>query len=195
MDYVAVFWIMCGITTAIVASAKGRNFRSLGVILGIYDPHHCLPRATTFGGFDVRIYLILTAMMMAVAGCIQADAAEHIHIVDGDTLSIDGTRIRIVDIDTPETFRSRCENELVLGLKAKQRLRQLVDQGQVHYEATGIDRFGRTLARVYIDLDDGPVNIGEALMNEGFALPYKPGGADKLRRLQVWCGPDAKLDY
>ena len=187
--------MMYGITTAIDASAKGRNFRSLGVILGIYDPHHCLSRTTTFGGFYVRIYLILTAMTMAVAGCIQADAAEHINIVDGDTLSIDGTRIRIVDIDTPETFRSRCENELVLGLKAKQRLRQLVDQGQVHYEATGIDGFGRTLARVYVDLDDGPVNVGETLMIEGLALPYKAGGADKLRRLQIWCGPNAHLAY
>ena len=121
--------------------------------------------------------------------------AANVNIIDGDTLSIDGTRIRIVEIDTPETYKSRCENELVLGLKAKERLRALVDQGPVHYEATGIDRFGRTLARVYIDLDDGAVNIGEALINDGFALPYKPGGADKLRRLQVWCGPDVKLDY
>ena len=121
--------------------------------------------------------------------------AANVVIIDGDTLSIDGTRIRIVEIDTPETYRSRCENELVLGLKAKERLRQLVDSGPVHYEPTGIDRFGRTLARVYVDLDDGPLNVGEQLMREQFALPYKPGGADKLRRLQVWCGPATHLDY
>ena len=121
--------------------------------------------------------------------------AASINIIDGDTLSIDGTRIRIVEIDTPETYKSRCENELVLGLKAKERLRALVDQGPVHYEANGTDRYGRTLARVYIDLDSGPVDVGETLMTEGFALPYRPGAEDKLRRLQVWCGQDAKLAY
>jgi endonuclease YncB( thermonuclease family) len=121
--------------------------------------------------------------------------AASVNIIDGDTLSIDGTKICIVEIDTPETYKSRCENELVLGLKAKERLRALVDQGPVHYEATSIDRYGRTLARVYIDLDSGPVNVGETLMTEGFALPYRPGAEDKLRRLQVWCGQDARLAY
>ena len=121
--------------------------------------------------------------------------AANVNIIDGDTLSIDGTRIRIVEIDTPETHKSRCENELVLGLKAKERLRALVDQGPVHHEAVDLDRYGRTLARVYIDLDNGPVDIGETLLNEGFALPYRPGPQDELRRLQVWCGQDAKLAF
>ena len=40
-------------------------------------------------------------------------------------------RIRIVQIDTPETFGPRCENELILGLKAKKRLRELLDSGTV----------------------------------------------------------------
>lgn len=112
-------------------------------------------------------------------------------IVDGDTIKIDGVKIRLVDIDTPETFRSRCENELVLGLKAKERLRSLLDAGPVTYEATGTDRYRRTLARVYA----GGVDVGQTLLAEGLALPYRPGGAAKLQRLQVWCGPDARLDY
>ena len=48
-------------------------------------------------------------------------------IIDGDTI----VRIRIVQIDTPETFGPRCENELILGLKAKKRLRELLDSGTV----------------------------------------------------------------
>jgi hypothetical protein len=52
--------------------------------------------------------------------------------VDGDTLALGPFgklrgRIRLLDIDAPESFRSRCEAELVLGLKAKERLHQLVD--------------------------------------------------------------------
>jgi hypothetical protein len=36
-----------------------------------------------------------------------------------------------VEINTPETFGPRCENELILGLKAKKRLRELLDGGTV----------------------------------------------------------------
>jgi hypothetical protein len=49
----------------------------------------------------------------------------------GDTIDIDGVRIRIIQIDTPETFGPRCENELILGRKAKKRLRELLDCGTV----------------------------------------------------------------
>ena len=52
-------------------------------------------------------------------------------IIDGDTIDIDGVRIRIAEIATPETFGPRCENELILGLRAKKRLRELLDGGTV----------------------------------------------------------------
>ena len=41
-------------------------------------------------------------------------------IIDVDTIDIDGVRIGIVQIDTPEIFGPRCKNELILGLKAKE---------------------------------------------------------------------------
>ena len=99
-------------------------------------------------------------------------------------------RIRILSIDTPETFHSRCENELVLGLRAKERLRELLDSGDIRIERDGQDRYRRTLANVFA----GDVDVGETLIREGYALRYEPGGAAKLRRLQVWCGPHARLD-
>ncbi|QIG49463.1 hypothetical protein G5V57_18120 [Nordella sp. HKS 07] len=117
-------------------------------------------------------------------------AASNIVIIDGDTIAIGRERIRILSIDTPETFHSRCENELVLGLKAKQRLRELLNRGEVRIERDGEDRYRRTLAKVFV----GDIDIGETLVREGFAQRYKPGSAAKLQRLQTWCGPDARLN-
>ena len=97
--------------------------------------------------------------------------------------------MRIVEIDTPETWQSRCENELVLGLKAKERLKEIIDSGPVRFEKTGIDRYHRILARVFA----GDINIGETLLAEGHALHYTAGPKSKLHRLRVWCGPDAEL--
>jgi hypothetical protein len=128
-------------------------------------------------------------LALSIVACI-SPAFAGVSIVDGDTLKIDGVTIRIVEIDTPETFRSRCENELVLGLKAKERIRQLVDSGPVTYVKTGTDRYGRTLAKVFA----GEVNVGEMLLEEGIALRYQPGADAKLARLKVWCGQDATLD-
>jgi len=109
-------------------------------------------------------------------------AQAGVHVIDGDTVDIDGTRIRILSIDTPETFRSRCENEY-LGLKAKERLTALLGSGEVSYTPNGVDRFGRTLATVYV----GEVDIGEVLLKEGHALPYVPGPEAKAKRLATWC--------
>ena len=122
---------------------------------------------------------------IALARLVTASAASAATIlIDGDTVEIDGTRIRIVDIDTPETFRPRCENELVLGLKAKEHLRIMLDSGDVTFQPTGHDRYGRTLARVYA----GKVNVGQQLIEEGHALRYLPGPEAKAARLKVWCG-------
>jgi endonuclease YncB( thermonuclease family) len=115
--------------------------------------------------------------------------ASNVNIIDGDTIRVDGVTIRITELDTPETFRSRCENELILGLAAKEHLRALLDSGTVSYEATGRDRYGRMLAHVYV----GEVNIGQQMIRDGVALPYQPGRDAKLARLRHWCGPNAEL--
>ena len=105
-------------------------------------------------------------------------------LIDGDTIAVDGERIRILEIDTPETWRPRCENELILGLKAKQRLRELLDgEGPLTVVREGYDRWHRTLAYVYV----GEVNVGETLLAEGHALPYVKGPSAKAWRLLQWC--------
>ena len=80
-----------------------------------------------------------TLIALALLAPLSASAATI--LIDGDTIRVDGVTIRIVDIDTPETHRSRCENELVLGLKAKERLRALLDSGTVSFKPIGTDRY------------------------------------------------------
>lgn len=132
--------------------------------------------------------LIIAAAVAAVTAT--PVLAAKVNLVDGDTIKIGRKTIRIVEIDTPETYKPRCEQELVKGLAAKQRLRELLDSGDITYEATGTDRYRRTLAHVYA----GGVNVGSSLIAEGYALPYRPGANAKLERLRAWCGPDAQLD-
>ncbi|WP_457659733.1 thermonuclease family protein [Sinorhizobium medicae] len=136
--------------------------------------------------------LVIAALAVATSplAVSSAKAGGNVNIIDGDTIRMDGITIRIMELDTPETFKSRCENELVLGLAAKEHLRSLLDSGTVTYEATGTDRYGRTLAKVHV----GGVNVGQQMIRDGVALPYQPGKNAKLARLRQWCGPNAGLD-
>jgi endonuclease YncB( thermonuclease family) len=129
----------------------------------------------------------ILAAALTLAATVSAFADPAIIIIDGDTLNIAGERIRLVDIDAPESFRSRCENELIAGLAAKARLRELVDSGPITVTRTGRDRYRRTLARIAA----GTVDIGQALVTEGHALRWQPGSEAKLARLRAWCGDNA----
>lgn len=99
-------------------------------------------------------------------------------VVDGDTFWMEGTKIRIADIDTPETHGPRCSGEGALGMRATQRLLALLNAGAfsllpVERER---DRYGRTLRIV---TRQGR-SIGALLVAEGLARPWT--GAR-----QPWC--------
>ncbi len=143
----------------------------------------------------LNIVRLLVTSAIAMAALTNPASAEFtpaggpVALLDGDTIVVGKEHIRLLSIDTPELFRPRCENELVLALKAKERLRELLDSGPVTIERDGHDGFRRTLANVKA----GDIDVGAVLIEEGFALPYQRGGAAKLARLKVWCGQDAVL--
>jgi endonuclease YncB( thermonuclease family) len=69
----------------------------------------------------------------------------------------------------PESFRSRCEAELIAGLKARERLRQLVETNPIRVERHSDDRYGRTLAQV----SAGGIDLAAQLLTKSYALPKK----------------------
>jgi len=100
-------------------------------------------------------------------------------VVDGDTIWYGGIKIRLEDIDTPETFEPRCAAEAALGQRATRRLLELMNTGpfEVGGGARDEDIYGRKLRVI---LRDGR-SLGEMLVAEGLARPW-----DGARR--GWCG-------
>ncbi|QCL77372.1 thermonuclease family protein (plasmid) [Agrobacterium tumefaciens] len=100
-------------------------------------------------------------------------------VIDGDTLWIDGMKIRVADIDAPEISEPRCASELALGNRATERLIELVNQGPFEMRAWpghDKDRYGRAL-RVLVR--DGH-SLGDILVSEGLARTW-------TGRREPWC--------
>lgn len=92
-------------------------------------------------------------------------------IVDGDTINLDGERIRLMGFDAPETYRAQCPSERERGLAAKRRLSELLNGHTLNVRRCCLDKYGRTLAHVLVDGRD----VGETMVGEGLARVYKGG--------------------
>ncbi len=100
-------------------------------------------------------------------------------VVDGDTLWIDGTKVRVADIDAPEVSEPKCASELALGSRATERLIELVNQGPFELQAwpgRDKDRYGRAL-RVLVRHGR---SLGDVLVSEGLARTW-------TGRREPWC--------
>lgn len=82
-------------------------------------------------------------------------------------------KIRIADIDAPETHDPKCPEEKSLGDRATQRLIGLVNSGEVTLAPIDRDEdgYGRKLRIVKVD----GVSVGDTLVSDGLARWYEGG--------------------
>ena len=100
-------------------------------------------------------------------------------MVDGDTFWLEGRKIRIADIDTPEVSDPKCPVEYELGMRATYRLRDLLNAGEFALMRSGRrsqDGYGRDLRLVV----RGGKSLGDQLVGDGLAHPWR--GAK-----ESWC--------
>jgi endonuclease YncB( thermonuclease family) len=99
-------------------------------------------------------------------------------VIDGDTIRLNGVKIRISDIDTPEISEPKCAREEKLGHRAKERLLILLNAGPFDVVATGQDkdRYGRNLRELHRNGN----SLGDVLVEEGLAHRWRG-------RKESWC--------
>jgi len=91
-------------------------------------------------------------------------------VVDGDTFWIDGMKVRVADIDAPETHPPRCPREAELGSRATARLRELLNAGPI--ELRGVDRDeDRYRRKLRVVMRDGR-SLGDQLVSDGLARTW-----------------------
>ncbi len=92
-------------------------------------------------------------------------------VVDGDTLDVGRTRVRLEGIDAPE-IAQKCQTasgeDWPCGQKAASLLRSLIDQEDLACDSAGLDLYGRTLATCY----EQGTNVNEAMVRAGLAWAF-----------------------
>lgn len=151
---------------------------------------------------SILMLMMLCALPRACGFDRGAAVVTVISITDGDTVIVahggKPEKVRLLDIDSPEKSQA-------YGRAAKRFLSDLVFMREVRIERRGRDKYGRTLATLY--LADG-TDINAELLRNGCAWLYKAkGGGNSLYKnlmrdarnaqLGLWAeaSPIAPWDY
>lgn len=120
----------------------------------------------------LSVGLALLCLLLVFAGWAHAETITgRAQVVDGDTLIIGDTKIRLNAIDAPETDQSCLDpsnNLYACGLLARDRLRARIGNATVSCQANGTERYGRFLAICFLGQDD----LNRWLVSQGLAMAY-----------------------
>lgn len=123
-------------------------------------------RTTLLGIFSV--YLLLGISTASGASAISGAA----RIIDGDTIEIAGTHIRLFGIDAPESSQMCRHSDGAswrCGQASTDELSSLIGGASVSCVSKGADRYGRTLGVC----SKGDLDLNAQMVGLGFAIAYR----------------------
>lgn len=96
-------------------------------------------------------------------------------VIDGDTFEIEidlgfdlkiTKDIRLLDVDTPETWRPRNEAEKLHGKAATEFVKNLIEGKEVVLQSVKFGKY-RYVASVFVEVNGEQLNLAEELTNNG----------------------------
>lgn len=113
----------------------------------------------------------LVALAVGLAAAAPAQVTGPARVVDGDTFSVGGERVRLWGVDAPEG-RQICQDATGQGYAcgdvAHEQLVGLIDGRVVRCEVRDRDPYGRAVSRCQV----GSTDLGEAMVRGGWAVDY-----------------------
>ena len=139
---------------------------------------HCIVRN------PISCIRLIATLLATSSPAWAVDLTGQASVIDGNTIEIHGTRIRLWGIDAPETTQlCRGEDSLQYqcGAKAANDLDAFIARRPVSCTPISVDQYGRTVATCTVEATD----VGEWLVSNGLALDwpnYSKGMYDKIQR-------------
>lgn len=149
-----------------------------------------------------RLILLIAALLLLAYPAAAQTITGQARVIDGDTIEVAGTRIRLFGIDAPESHQT-CEGTSGVyecGRDASAALAAILRDRIVTCEPKDRDRYGRTVATCSVGEQDQNaylVDIGAAMVRQGWAVVYRryakgayeaEEAAAKAEKLGIWSG-------
>ena len=124
--------------------------------------------------------------------------SQDIKVTDGDTIKINGEKIRFSGIDTPELKQTCIKNgiENSCGIKAKKILTEKIGNNKVNCISEGKDQYKRTLAECFVNNE----SLSRYLVQSGYAFAYRKYSKKFIKdedqaRMKKICMWSMKFEY
>ena len=118
-----------------------------------------------------KTIFLISALVLIFILTINQVKSQTIKIVDGDTIHLNGEKIRFTGIDTPELKQSCLKEGIkdLCGVTAKQILIDKIGNNNVECISEGKDQYKRTLAECFVNDE----SLSSYLVRSGYAFAYR----------------------
>ena len=118
-----------------------------------------------------KVILAISISLLIFFLIINQVKSQDLRVVDGDTIHLNGEKIRFTGIDTPE-LKQTCIKEGIIdscGVTAKEILIEKIADNKVECISEGKDQYKRTLAECFVN----NVSLSSYLVRRGYAFAYR----------------------
>ena len=118
-----------------------------------------------------KVILVISVFLLVFLFSYIDVKSQDIKITDGDTIKINGEKIRFSGIDTPE-LRQTCLKQGIqvpCGIEAKQMLIDKISDNKIVCIREGKDQYKRSLAECFVNDE----SLSSYLVKSGYAFAYR----------------------
>jgi len=118
-----------------------------------------------------KVILVISVFLLIFFLTFNQVKSQDLRVVDGDTIHLNGEKIRFTGIDTPE-LKQTCINQGIIdpcGVTAKEILIDKISDNEVECISEGKDQYKRTLAECFVNNE----SLSSYLVRSGYAFAYR----------------------
>ena len=119
----------------------------------------------------IKLFLVISICLIFFFLTYEDVKSSKIEVIDGDTIKINGEKIRFSGIDTPELKQTCIKNGLEnsCGIKAKTILSEKIGKNKIKCISEGKDQYKRMLAECFVNNE----SLSSYLVKSGYAFAYR----------------------
>ena len=119
----------------------------------------------------INLFLVISICLIFFFLTYKDVKSFEIKIIDGDTIHLNGEKIRFSGIDTPELKQTCSKNDEIIfcGIEAKKLLVDKIASNEINCISEGKDQYKRTLAECFVN----DLSLSSYLVKNGYAFAYR----------------------